>query len=223
VPQTQPQRRISSCGACLTCCRAHKGSQGFQVTARQELVLADSTVEARTVDLVIQRPGKLWAATDDGGGTQTTVFDGKTVQVVFSNEKVWASIDAPATIDAMIDMLAEKYETHISLADLLAASPYDSLMVGNTTGQSAVVELDGASFHHLSFSNENVDWQLWIPVSGAPLPKKFEIDYKEGTSFTSFTAYFDNWNLEPDLGAEAFVANIPDDFEQIEFAKREVE
>ena len=128
-----------------------------------------------------------------------------------------------ASDPAMIDMLAEKYETHISLADLLAASLYYSLMVGNTTGQSAVVELDGASFHHLSFSNENVDWQLWILVLGAALPKKFEIDYKEGASFASFTAYFDNWNLEPDLGAETFVANIPDDFEQIEFAKWGVE
>jgi hypothetical protein len=199
------------------------GTQGFQVTARQELVLANNSIETRTVDLIVQRPGKLWAASNDGGGTQTTVFDGKTVQVVFSNEKVWASLDAPATIDAMIDMLAEEHEVYIFLADLLAASPYDSLKVGNTTGQSAEVELDGASFHHLSFSNENVDWQLWIPVSGAPLPKKFEIDYKEGGSFASFTAYFDNWNLEPNLGAEAFVANIPGDFEQIEFADRGVE
>jgi hypothetical protein len=199
------------------------GTQGFQVTARQELVLANDTTETRTAVLAVQRPGKMLAETDVGGGTQTTVFDGKTVQIIFSNEKVWASLEAPATIDAMIDMLADKYETHIFLADLLAASPYDSLMVENTTGQSVEVELDGESFHHLSFSNETVDWQLWIPVLGAALPKKFEIDYKENESFASFTAYFDNWNLEPDLGAEAFVADIPDDFEQIEYAERRVE
>jgi hypothetical protein len=149
------------------------GTQGFQVTARQELVLANDMTEIRTTNLAVQRPGKMWAETDVGGGTQTTVFDGKTVQVIYSNEKVWASLEAPTTIDAMVDMLSDKYETHIFLADLLAASPYDSLMVENTTGQSVEVELDGAAFHHLSFSNEYVDWQLWIPVLGAALPKKF--------------------------------------------------
>lgn len=197
------------------------GAEGLSVTARQEFVSADSTVANRKMTLTIRRPDAFRAETVDDAGNSTTVYDGNSLTVVFADEEVWSTLEAPDTVDAAIDMLAIEYETFVFLADLLAASPYDSLIVEDMTGTWAKAVIDGTECDHLTYSNEFIEWQLWIPASGDPLPMKFTIDYKGGEwPFASFTSSFDAWELNPELPADHFSADIPESFEQIEFALR---
>ena len=197
------------------------GAEAFKVSARQELAIKDSSTVMRDIDLTVQHPNKLRAESSGDQGTQTTVFDGDTLTVLYLEEKVWAALKAPGDIDAMVDLLAEENEMHIFLADLLAASPFESLTVGGITGTHEKAELDGEKCHHLAFGNELVDWQLWIPVSGDPLPRKFHISYKDDNAlYSSFTAHFGEWTMNPELNPDTFTASIPEGFEEIEFITR---
>jgi hypothetical protein len=197
------------------------GAQSFSVNADEQFVTDDSTVANRKMALTVRRPDSFRAETAGDAGTNTTVYDGEKLTILFSDEEVWAVLDAPETIDAAIDMLAVEYESFVFLADLLAASPYDSLVVENMTGTWVKAEIDGTICDHLTYSNEFIEWQVWIPAKGEPLPIKFEIDYKgEEWPFTSFTSSFDGWKLNPAPSADYFSVEIPESFEQIEFAMR---
>jgi hypothetical protein len=197
------------------------GAETFKVSARQELAVTDSSPVMRDIDLTVQHPNNLRAESSGDQGTQTTVFDGSTLTVVYLEEEVWASLEAPGDIDAMVDLLADENEMYIFLADLFAASPYESLMVDGMTGIHETAELEGEKCHLLTFGNEFVDWQLWLPTSGDPLPRKFHISYKgDNALYSSFTAYFGEWTMNPELKSDTFTVSIPEAFEEIEFVTR---
>jgi len=50
----------------------------------------------------------------------------RNVTVVGANDKVYTTIKAPATLDEMLDLVSERFDLRMAVADVLYSSPYDS-------------------------------------------------------------------------------------------------
>ena len=69
------------------------------------------------------------------------------------------------------------------MADFLYSSPYDALIGTKSTGGYVGSEtVGGVACHHVAYKHPAVDWELWIPESGDPLPKKFVVTNKTSTT-----------------------------------------
>ena len=62
------------------------------------------------------------------------------------------------------------------MADFFYSVPYDALMAdgmkGGYVGRETVEQVECA---HVSFADDLVEWHLWLPQSGDPLPKKYRV------------------------------------------------
>ena len=87
-------------------------------TQQQKIGLASSGT------VTLNRPDKLRATRTGGFANIEMVFDGKTLTLLGKNANLYAQIEAPGTIDQLVDVLRDKYHRPIPAADLLMADPY---------------------------------------------------------------------------------------------------
>ena len=108
------------------------------------------------------------------------VFDGKTLTLLGKNANLYAQVDAPGTIDQLVDVLRDKYHRPVPAADLLMSDPYKELMPLVTDVKdlgSGVIH--GIECDHLAFRTKEVDWQIWIAQGARPYPCRYVITSKK--------------------------------------------
>jgi hypothetical protein len=92
-------------------------------------------------EVVVRRPNRLWSHTTGGNNRDVKVtYDGATVTIVGDTQKVFATIKAPATLDKTLDLVDERYDLRVAVADFLYSSPYDS--VRRSTGEGRMGQAD---------------------------------------------------------------------------------
>ena len=67
----------------------------------------------------------------------------------------------------------------------------------------------GVPCEHLAFSQNNIDWQVWIENGARPVPRKFVITYKDEPDSPEFTAIFSNWDFTTQLPDFVFKFDPP--------------
>ncbi|MGD0899890.1 MAG: DUF2092 domain-containing protein, partial [Thermoguttaceae bacterium] len=72
----------------------------------------------------VSRPDKVFGETEGDTANSLFYYDGKTVTVFDRGQKTYAVEKVPGTIDAMLDDLHDRFDTHQTLADFLFADPY---------------------------------------------------------------------------------------------------
>jgi hypothetical protein len=75
--------------------------------------------------LTLDRPGKIRASRKGGFANVEFVSDGKTMTLVGKDPNVYAQVEAPGTIDELVDVLRDKYHRPVPGADLLMSNVYD--------------------------------------------------------------------------------------------------
>jgi Predicted periplasmic protein len=181
----------------------------------------ESDIEVLTSDLekiqftssgrmALTRPDKLYAQRTGGYADVELFYDGKTVTIRDRGAKVASRIDAPATIDELVDELREKYAVEAPGADLLLSDTEAALINGvveaKYIGRGVV---DGVECEHLAFRNDEVDWQLWVAVGPKPIPHKYVITNKAVTGAPQYTLRIREWS-EADVGADRFAMQSGD-------------
>jgi hypothetical protein len=78
--------------------------------------------------LTLNRPDKLHATRTGGFANVEMVFDGKTLTLLGKNANLYAQVEAPGTIDQLVDVLRDNYHRPVPAADLLMSDPYKELM-----------------------------------------------------------------------------------------------
>ena len=151
----------------------------------------------------LSRPDKLHA-TRTGGYTDVDIlFDGKTLTVNNKGGNAFAQIEAPGSVDQVIDLLRDNHGVTAPGADLLLSNPYDVLMADVVDGAHiGVGVIDGVECDHLAFRNDDTDWQIWIEAGARPIPRKYVITNKGVTGAPQYTLRIKEWRIE--LPADAF-------------------
>ena len=156
----------------------------------------------------LSRPDKL-RATRTGGYTDVElVFDGKTLSINNKDANGFAQVDAPGSIDKLIDLLRDKHGVTAPGADILFSDAFDVMMADVI--ESAHIGfgvIDGIECAHLAFRNEETDWQIWIESGPRPIPRKYVITSKTIAAAPQYTLHIKEWRTE--VPADAFSFKPP--------------
>jgi hypothetical protein len=167
--------------------------------------------------VAVERPNHL--AADATGDTlnRASWYDGRTVTVLDKEHNVYATIEAPGTIDATFDKLTDEYGVVLPLADLLYSDPYAVLMEGVTYGRYlGIHQAAGVDCHHLAFSQGTIEWQIWIDAGEKPQPRKLVISYVQEPGEPQYSATIRRWNLDAKVPEGLFAFESPEGAQKID-------
>jgi hypothetical protein len=180
-----------------------------------EVLLYDATIHA-----AVKRPARLYAEYTDDGVDKRLWYDGKKVTMVNTKKKVYTDVKVPGTIDEALDHLMATYDMSLPLAELAYSNVYDATTVDVTKGiYEGIHTIQGTKCHHLAFSQQLIDWQIWIDTGGRPVPRRIVIIYKTEPGAPRYTATLSQWDFLPKF-RNRFVADIPKGTDRIDMVKK---
>jgi hypothetical protein len=179
-------------------------------TQQQKIALASSG------SLILNRPDKVHLTRTGGFANAEMVFDGKTLTLLGKNTNLYAQVDAPGTIDQLVDALRDKYHRPVPAADLLISDPYKELMseVNDVKDLGSGV-IHGVECDHLAFRTKEVDWQIWIAQGARPYPCRYVITSKKVIGWPQYTIDIWAWKTGGEVASDGFKLEIPTGAKQL--------
>ena len=173
----------------------------FEVVTKDQQKLALASSGAVT----LSRPDKIHATRSAGFADVEMIFDGKTLTLLGKNANLYTQIDAPGTLDNLIDELRDKYNKPLPGADLLLSNVYDVLMPDVVDAKdlgSGVI--GGVECDHLAFRTKDVDWQIWIAHGDRPYPCRYVITSKLVATAPQYSVQIRDWRTGAEIASEDF-------------------
>lgn len=168
----------------------------------------------------VRRPDRFYAKMTGGRGLESW-YNGKTITIASHPDKVFTQAPMPDTIDRTLDALSERYDMALPMGDLFYGSAAEALLSDTTTGGYVGTENVGDTpCVHLAFRDVGVDWEVWLPAQGEPLPKRFKVVQKGRTGQPVVDLTFTAWDLAPQISDATFVPKVPADYEGIAVVQR---
>lgn len=165
---------------------------------------------ASSGQLALSRPDKIKVTRTGGYSELELVFNGATATVLEKHTNKYAQVNAPGTVDQLIDRLRDDLGTAVPGADLLLTRAYEELMQdvveAKYIGHGVV---DGVECDHLAFRNVDTDWQLWIERGDKPIPRKFVITSKATAAAPQYTLRIKSWTSDAAANADVFAFRAP--------------
>lgn len=197
------------------------GAAAFSFEARDtmdEIIEGGQMAEfAGSYRIDVRRPNGVFATSSGDGIERAFWYDGGTVTLLDKRRHLYASVEAPGTIDEMLEFLIAEHGLTVPLADILFSDPYKALVENVKSGRFlGLYELDGSPCRHLAFRQERIDWQIWIEAGPRPLPRKVVISYLDSPGEPQYEATFSRWNLSPDFPDALFSFAPPEGATRVE-------
>ena len=173
-----------------------------------------------TAVYTMRRPDRFYSKMTGGRGLETW-YNGKTLTIAAHPHKVFAQAPMPETIDRTLDALAERYDMALPMGDLFYGSPEQALLSATTKGGYAGIEKVGDTpCVHLAFQDVGVDWELWLPAEGDPLPRRLKVVQKSRVGRPVIDVTFTKWDLAAQTADGTFVPKVPADYEGVAILQR---
>jgi len=138
-------------------------------------------------------------------------YDGRTLTVLDKARNLYLSVEKPGTIDTALDAIADDYGVVVPLSDLFYSDPYTTLMEGVLYGEyQGLHQAAGTLCHHLAFSQDAIDWQIWIDAGEQPLPRKLVITYVDEPGTPQYSAVIRRFTLDPKFPDGLFHFEAPE-------------
>ncbi len=175
-------------------------------------------------EVVLQRPNKMHANITGDVENFQLYFDGAKVSAFDPQKNVHAVSGQLATIDEMLDFVMNKAQMNFPSADFLYSDPY-AVMTKNLTHAIVVGDsmVNGVPCEHFAYMEPAINWEIWIKKGKHALPLRLAMTYKQVPNFPRFLVEFMDWNLNPNLKADAFMFKIPGNSKKIEFGTYKAE
>lgn len=127
----------------------------------------------------VTRPDRMEVQYEGDGQQLEIVYNGSNISLVNITANTYSVTPMPGTIDEMLDTMSSEYGVTVPISDFLYSDPNQAMMEGVRTGQYVgLSEVDDIQCHHLAFTTDDVDWELWVETGDKPLPRKLVITYK---------------------------------------------
>ena len=157
-------------------------------------------------ELTLRRPDRARAnVTRRDGSRRGLLFDGTQLTAFDLDEKVYATVQKPGTVDAALAYYTQDLKMRLPLRELFAADFPQQLK--DVLGSARLVGTEtvgGVATDHVAFRGDTADVQLWIARDGDPLPQRIVITYRLAEGQPQFEADFHGWTFNPDVPDSAF-------------------
>ncbi|MFV1994860.1 MAG: DUF2092 domain-containing protein [Verrucomicrobiales bacterium] len=188
-------------------------AQHFSFRARRHIdaSFAEGSPLKENADILLEvaRPDRVRGASRDQKSTRTFFYDGAAVTLHDSAQNLYATVAAPNTIDKMVAGIHKKWGFSPPLGGLLVSDPYRNFLgknpAGGLTGEERV---RGETCHHLTFTSEEMAWEIWIARSD-DLPRKSIITVTALEGHPRSETFFSDWNLDASFPDDYFRAKVP--------------
>jgi hypothetical protein len=203
-----------------TLAKARSFSFRSVTTMDQPIATGQMAQFTRQLKVAVCRPNRIAAESHQGEDVWFLWYDGRELTLLDQTAKLYAAVQVPPQIEAMLDDIAQKYDMTLPLADMLFTDPYKVMTADAYAGRYVGLDdVGGIKCHHLLFTQEFIDWQIWIDAGKEPVPRKMVIDYKTMHGRPEFTAMLSDWNLSAPAKDQQFKAVLPKDAKKVEMAK----
>jgi len=158
-------------------------------------------------EVILQRPNKLRVLTLGDGPASEFYFDGKTMMAFSPAENLVAVADAPATIDAALQVAFDTAAIYFPFTDVMVADPWkdiaDGLKIAFYIGQSIVV--GDTTTDMVAYVTGDVFVQAWIGAEDK-LPRRIYAVYLNDRARLRQVLQLSNWALDAAVPADAFAS-----------------
>ena len=165
---------------------------------------------SRTVTFEVKRPNRFHVEIRSPHSERGFWYDGKSLTMLDRKRNLFSTAAMPGTLDAALDSAHDQFGIDLPLIDLAVSDPYQNatsnVLKGTDYGLAPVL---GVDCHHLAFTQENVDWQVWITDGPQPLIRKLVITHKNEAGAPDFTAFITRWDLTQRISDSDFVFDLP--------------
>ena len=195
------------------------GAKSFSVSAEvweDQVVSGHKVATTKTVDVKLRRPNDLQLEVHSPKHTRGFWVDGKTVTILDRLHNLYGTAPAAGTIDQVMDKAQDNFGITFPLEDLFVSDP--SSVMAHVTGGAyfGKATILGTPCQYIAFSNDKIDWQLWVQDGAEGLPRKLVITYKQEKTQPQYTAIFSNWKLNPKFPDNTFAFTPPSGASKIE-------
>lgn len=214
----------------------YKSASSLQVDSEQVLSMKGPGMDNRMTSsrtIIAERPNRLAIRSSESMNAFDFVSDGEQLITYVPALQKYTSESAPESFDELLAnplMNAGSMSGQTSLiTQLLTSDPATGIMQGVTKSEYVGAEdIDGVRAHHLHFTQDQFDWDLWTAADGDPLVLKVESDMtKMLAQFAAQNAQlkgmrmvtietFRNWKLNAPVDAVAFTFTAPEGVEKVE-------
>jgi hypothetical protein len=163
-----------------------------------------------TTTFLAALPGKLRVEVVDDRHERLFLYDGRRFTLFAKRANLYATIDAPPTLDQLLNLAYDKYGFTFPLEDLFhwGAPEWQPTGITDAVDVGAAV-IEGVTCEQYAFRQADIDWQLWIQRGNFPLPRKIVITSKTDEARPQHTAVY-AWDLAPSFNDAAFEFEPPD-------------
>lgn len=173
-----------------------------------------------STDIVVQRPDKIRAERTEGTAHALFIYDGAEFSVYAPQQNLFATVDAPDTIDDFLHFARDSLDLVPPAGDMVFSNAFELLTAGITTGIVVGEEIiDGVRCHHLAFTTPVVDWQVWIAEGAKPLPLRYVLTTRDDPAQPQFVTAISNWNTAPKIDGGTFAFDPPANAMEIDFIR----
>jgi hypothetical protein len=202
-------------------CRYLQSQRQFHIAATEEMDAVRTSGQkvrfSNYRDVTIRRPNRIYSEVSGDTLNRRFWYDGQTMTMLDTKHNLYATAPAASTIDATMDLLANQYRLYVPLADLVFSDPYQELTEHVQSGAYLGVHMvDRIKAHHLAFTQEHLDWQIWIDAGACPVPRKVVINHKDQPGQPEYQATLHDWSFGPPAPEGMFHFRRPKGASQIE-------
>ena len=172
--------------------------------------------------IVAQRPDRLFIDYVGDLKVNQTFYDGETISMLDPDAGLYVTEEALPTIDELVLDLEERKGQSIPLSTLVLSDPL--ARISNSINDSTYL---GTSYvnrvpaHHLLFTTDDKDFQIWLSEDENPLVQKVLITYKALSGQPQYTAVFGNWDFDPEVNDNVFTFVPAEADRQVDFLPQE--
>ena len=172
----------------------------------------------------LQRPNRLHAYYEGDRRHSHAIWADGSFTYYDVARNLYARMEVPAELDLALDAAFDVVGFSAPVADLFYADPYRTLIEnarsGYVVGNHPVA---GTPCHHLAFTNEAIDWQIWIEDGPRPVPRRLIITYKNDFKAPQYVVNFPEWDFQPRVSSAYFEFNPPAESAEMEFLSQQME
>lgn len=178
----------------------------------------------RVVDLEVRRPDRLHVAIHSPHTDRSFWYDGKQLTMLDGRRNFYSTASMPSTIDGALDAAHGDFGIDLPLIDLAVSDPYKNATARvQKATYFGLASAMGYNCHHLAFTQDNVDWQIWIQDGPQPLIRKFIITHKNEPGAPEFTALIRQWNMTERIADSDFVFEPPRGSMKVQMRRETIE
>lgn len=146
-------------------------------------------------------------------------YDGKDLTLFDRRDNVYGTLPAASNIDSTLNSTLKDFGFLVPLSDFIYSNPAQAFAGKIQKGYYlGMVSLQGKNTHHLAFTEQDIDWQVWIEDGNQPLVRQLVISYKNLPSAPKYSVFFPQWDFNWKApNTNFFMFNAPENAVKIDF------